>query len=239
MNSYNSILNSDSNDLSSLSIEASTIIENYNVDLTNVMKTYTVDEKKEGYVNIHLKKGYVLQGLIVVSGGSGNDVDFALQDSSGTSYISKTRISNSYPLSFTAPKDDNYNFYLGNMFSTFSSKTVTFNMLNSKYYYFQLYVSWSKNYVNKVELMTQHLTDYENFVKVNENDLKDAGADTVKLETSISDTKIKLKQSVSGANDNIQSMSNYFESIAALQQQERQQTADIISALTQLLPLLG
>lgn len=238
LTSHGSILSADTAELNTLSQESSTIIGYYNIDLSNLSKV-TVSPGKDGYLYFYLKKGYVLQGTISVSGGSGNDVDFALEDSTGKKHLSKSRMSGSNTITFTAPSDGSYRIYLSNKFSTFSSKYVTFDFLNSRYYYFQQYVTWSKKYANKVELMTQHITAYENFIVTNEDTLKDAGYNTVNIKSSLSDRKTILKQSVQGVNDNINSMKNYFEQMAALKQQEQQAAAEVISTLIKIFAGLG
>jgi len=174
-----------------------------------------------------------------VSVGSGFDIDFSLQGSNGTVYIPKKRISGTYPFSFTAPKDDRYVIVLGNMFTSFDTMTVKFDMVDSKYHYFQQYLSWSKNYTDKAELMAQHLNSFKDFLSKNENDLKHAGVGMVALDDSISDAETALIQSVTGVNQSIQNMTDHFSYIGELKQQEQQQSAEAVSRINRIMAILG
>ena len=59
----------------------------------------------------------------------------------------------------------------------------------------------SNEYINEIEFVESHLTSFKEFVVANEQELKDAGADTYQVKKKIDDTKRELYQAKKEAGD--------------------------------------
>lgn len=87
-------------------------------------QTFTVPNLTMQTVSLNLNQGDKVTGSITVSGGSGNDVTFTIQDPNGNTVKSYSHTtSNSFE--FTASESGTYKLVFDNTFSLLSSKSVT------------------------------------------------------------------------------------------------------------------
>lgn len=122
--------------------------ERVNVDLGYVSPwTYTVQPGNAPWLEYTLKNGTIINATMVISGGSGNDIDFYIKDSAGNLVFNPGRVSYTYSYYFQAPKDDYYRVYMDNSFSLFSSKTIVYTV-NEAYY---------------LKPVTKTITDYQSW----------------------------------------------------------------------------
>lgn len=72
----------------------------------------------------NLNDGDKFTGSLSISGGGGNDIDFWVTNSQGTTILNQGRVSQGTTFEFTAQMSGAYTLHFGNTFSLFSSKTV-------------------------------------------------------------------------------------------------------------------
>jgi hypothetical protein len=68
---------------------------------------------------------------MTISGGSGDDINFYIKDSAGSTVFNPGRVSHTYSYQSVAQKDGNYRVYMDNGFSTISAKTVYYRVIEA------------------------------------------------------------------------------------------------------------
>ena len=89
--------------------------------------TVVVDPGVIVTVPITVQTSNRVTGELTVQGGSGDDVEFSVTDPAGNTILNAGRISRLHSFSFIASTDGNYTMNLGNTFSIFSNKAVTYS----------------------------------------------------------------------------------------------------------------
>jgi hypothetical protein len=82
-------------------------------------------QSKYSLVLFHLSNGQKVTGSLTIDGGSGNDIDFSITNSTGNTILNLGRVSEEVQFEFTADQDDTYTLHFDNSFSLENSKTVT------------------------------------------------------------------------------------------------------------------
>ncbi len=72
----------------------------------------------------HLDNDQKVTGSLIVSGGSGNDIDFSVADLRGNTILNLGRVSEEVQFEFAADQEDTYILHFDNSFSLQNSKTV-------------------------------------------------------------------------------------------------------------------
>lgn len=88
-------------------------------------QTIQINPSETKYLSVFLNQGDTIQYSMSISGGSGNDVNFVIQDPDSNTLM-KIRVSGSYNGELTSNTSGNYQFSFGNTFSILSSKQVQF-----------------------------------------------------------------------------------------------------------------
>ena len=88
-------------------------------------ENYSVPPLSSLSLKVHLIYGESCSGLIIIKGGSGNDINFRIIDPQGKVYLDFGRISNEKSFHFFTPnRPGNFTLVFDNEFSVFSSKEV-------------------------------------------------------------------------------------------------------------------
>jgi len=90
-------------------------------------ETLVIDPGYKKWYSVNLVKGATFSGEFSVKGGSGNDVNFWVEDPSGYQIIQERRVSLDYNFDFKAEKEGTYRIYFDNSMSVFSNKVVSFS----------------------------------------------------------------------------------------------------------------
>jgi hypothetical protein len=101
----------------------------------------------------------------------------------------------------------------------------------NRYTAFSDYLTWAQKYANHIELMDKHLSDYEDYLSDNKALLDEGKVDTIKLKSSIGDSRIVLKQSAQQVKTNIETMKATIE----MEQKIEQQKQDLIMNILRIL----
>jgi hypothetical protein len=108
--------------------------ERHDVDLGYATpSTYSIGPGNSVYLTYNLRNGTVVRATMIISGGSGDDINLYIRNSAGNTVFNPGRVSNTYSYSFTAQKDDNYRVYMDNSFSIVSTKTVYYIVIEAYY----------------------------------------------------------------------------------------------------------
>ncbi len=108
--------------------------ERHDVDLGYPSpSTYSINPGNAVYLTYNLTSGTIVRATMTISGGSGDDINLYIRNSTGNIVFSSGRVSNTYSYSFTAQKDDNYRVYMDNSFSIVSTKTVNYRVTEAYY----------------------------------------------------------------------------------------------------------
>jgi hypothetical protein len=92
--------------------------------LASAVQTFTVPNLSTQTVSLNLNKDDTVTGSITVSGGTGNDITFTIQDPSGNTIATYSHTtSNSFQ--FTASQTGTYKLVFDNTFSLLASKSIT------------------------------------------------------------------------------------------------------------------
>jgi hypothetical protein len=94
------------------------------VSASNV-EVVQVSPLTERMLIFNLIGGLQFSGLLSISGGSGNDIDFWITDPQGTKILDLGRVSVGRSFEFTTQASGAYTFHFSNTFSWFISKTVS------------------------------------------------------------------------------------------------------------------
>lgn len=93
-----------------------------NAELVKVIK---IDPMGKYSFVFHLDNDQKVTGSLIVSGGSGNDIDFSVADLRGNTILNLGRVSEEVQFEFAADQDGTYILHFDNSFSLQNSKTVT------------------------------------------------------------------------------------------------------------------
>jgi predicted RNA-binding Zn-ribbon protein involved in translation (DUF1610 family) len=95
--------------------------------------TYTIVPGNAPFLTYNLTSGTVVRANMTISGGSGDDINFYIKDSAGSTVFNPGRVSHIYSYQFVAQKNDSYRVYMDNSFSYFSTKTVYYRVIEAYY----------------------------------------------------------------------------------------------------------
>lgn len=95
--------------------------------------TYTIGPGNAPFLTYNLTSGTVVRANMTISGGSGDDINFYIKNSSGSTVFNPGRVSHTYSYQFVAQKNDSYRVYMDNSFSYISTKTVYYRVIEAYY----------------------------------------------------------------------------------------------------------
>lgn len=90
----------------------------------SVVSSFSISAGNVKNLPISLTTGQRVTGSLAISGGS-DDIDFWVENPSGTQIILEDRVFNGHNFSFVATTSGSYTLFLDNTISTFTTKTVT------------------------------------------------------------------------------------------------------------------
>ena len=90
-------------------------------------ETILVDPGYQKWISINLDKGATVSGDFSVQGGSGDDIDFWVENPSGYQIIPERRVHLDYNFNFESEEEGTYRIYFDNSMSTFSNKVIYFS----------------------------------------------------------------------------------------------------------------
>lgn len=92
--------------------------------------TIVIDPGQSRWYSIDLVKGAKFSGSFSVEGGSGDDVNFWVENPSGYQIIPERRVHLDYSFNFDADDGGTYRIYFDNSMSVFSNKLFIFHMIS-------------------------------------------------------------------------------------------------------------